>query len=184
MHHRRTSATKVLVCLQNPWYSRFSRYFAGNFSRSSLGAAGCVAVSGCGDCARVNARTILKHFQANQQESCTEVSPVDASVDHRRRALYPLRSQGQRQLGIAPVACLHLTFYQQARFIPPLFHGLRFSLRSAGWGGEGYRSANSVHVSSAPISGCPQVELESILTYAEAGWLYLPMNHMEVVKHA
>lgn len=183
MHHRRTSATKVLVCLQNPWYSRFSRYFAGKFSRSSLGVVGFVA-SACGACVRANPRSFLKHFQANQQESCTEVSPIYASVDHGRRALYPLRSQGQRQLGIAPVACLHLTFYQQAGLISPLFHRLRFCLRSPGCWGEGHRSANSDHVSSAPISGGPQVELESILTCEHASWLYLPMNHMEVVKHA
>lgn len=129
-------------------------------------------------------RVVLQHKQAGQQETRTEISPVDAAIDDRGTALHPLRPQGIGQFTVAPVARLHSTLYQQARLKPPVLHRLRFRLRCTGFGVKGNRAADSVHIRTNNFSRDTQRQLESILTHGHSSYLYVCPYYQEASSNA
>lgn len=139
---------------------------------------------GCYFCVCRSVRVVLQHKQAGQQETPTEISPVDAAIDDRGTALHPLRPQGIGQFTVAPVARLHSTLNQQARLMPPVLHCLRFRLRCTGFGVKGNRATDSVHIRTNNFSRDSQRRLESILTHGHPSYLYVCLYYQEASSNA
>ena len=127
---------------------------------------------------------ILQHIQTGQQKPRGEVSPVDAAIDDCRTSFHSLRFQGFCQLPVAPVAGFHPALYQQARFEPPVLHGLRLRLPSGGLGVKREWTTNSVHIESALFYWASEGQFESILSHPTSSWLYLCPNQLEVRTNA
>lgn len=178
------SAAKIVYYLLNPCCAGVFRHFAEYTPPSFLcccrdlgGTCWCLCASGA-------PLPVLQYRQARQQETRTEIAPIDAAIDDCGRALNPLRPQSFSQLTVTPVARPHLAFYQLARFLSPILHRLRFSLRSAGFGANGNRTTDSFHVRVTQLSGNSKRQLESILAHSHSSWLHLCLNQIEVITHA
>lgn len=178
------SAAKIVYYLRNPCCAGVFKHFAEYISPSFLCC--CRDLGSTCRClfARGDPLPVLQYRQARQQETRTEIAPIDAAIDDCSRALNPLRPQGFSQLSVPPIARPHLAFYQLARFLPPFLHRLRFSLRSAGFGTNENRTADSFHVRTTQFSENSKRQLESILAHCDSGGLYLCPNQIEVITHA
>jgi len=178
------SAAKIDFYLRNTCCTGVFRHFSEYTPPSFLSCCRDLGSSCRCLCARGDYLPVLQYRQARQQETRTEIAPIDAAIDDCSRALNPPRPQGFSQLIVTPIARPHLAFYQLARFLPPFLHRLRFSLRSAGFGVNGYRTTDSFHVRTTQFSENCKRQLESILARSHSSWLHLCPIFKEVTTHA
>ena len=124
----------------------------------------------------------LQHVQTGQQESRSEISPIDAAIDCRRTSFDAEQRQGVRQLLVTPVPSAHRALHHQAGCQRPFFHGLRFCLLSR-FARQRNRATWLQHFQiRLPRAATCRRQLESILAHSSLGCLYLCPTIMEAVN--
>jgi hypothetical protein len=178
------SASKDNLSVRNPCCIRLLGHHADISSLSFCGVGRCFANTTSRLTTGLYVRTVFQHIKTGEQKSSTKVASIDAAVYHLDTSLYPLRLQRFSQLAIAPPAVPHPPLHQQARFVSPFRHGLRFGLyRYRIRSGQKRQGATyPVHFTRLFLGGLRR-QLESILTHSASCYLYL-CPHLVKATHA
>ena len=122
----------------------------------------------------------LHHIQARQQEARTEISPVYTAVDHDSRSLDTARRQSISQFCVSPTERDHTALHQQARFLAPVQHGLRFCWHRRLCTRQHYWPAPLTHPFTFRCLAKPTpAQLESFLTEPQCHCLHYIMDIVE-----
>jgi len=130
---------------------------------------------------RFRLRAVLQYVETGQKKPCTEVTPVDTSVNCRRGTLYPLRSQSIGQFFVAPPKLRHATLDPRHGFISPHVHRVRFRRRPRGLGIKRNGATGTYHFTTSLLK---DRQLRSILSHPISSHLYFYSTFMEATQDA